>query len=115
MCPDCAIPCLTLRSSGRRSALLFPVCASAAPLNLIVRRPPMKDRLGAALIFLGSLRLLAYGAWALTLTHQMTQFIPSLAPEVDPTDFASHWIVAASCWIFAGLARLRFIITSAGR
>jgi hypothetical protein len=64
----------------------------------------MKDRLGAGIIFLGSLGLLAYGVWALVLTHQMTQFIPSLDPEIDPTDFASHWILAASCWIFAGLA-----------
>ena len=64
----------------------------------------MKDRLGAALIFLGSLGLFAYGVWALTLTHQMAEFIPTLDPQIDAKDWALHWIVAASCWIFAGLA-----------
>jgi membrane protein YdbS with pleckstrin-like domain len=64
----------------------------------------MKNRLGAALIFLGSLGLFAYGVWALTLTHEMADFIPTLDPEIDAKDWVLHWIVAASCWIFAGVA-----------
>jgi hypothetical protein len=64
----------------------------------------MKDRLGAALVLLGSLGLFAYGVWALTLTREMADFIPTLDPEIDAKDWVLHWIVAASCWIFAGLA-----------
>ena len=32
------------------------------------------------------------------------EFIPTFDPEIDAKDWVLHWIVAASCWIFAGLA-----------
>jgi len=62
----------------------------------------MAHRLVGAIVILGGLGAAGLGFWGLLQTSTMVSVLPSVAPEIDPENWALHWRASSGSFVLAG-------------